>query len=301
VGLWKFIRAGWDTFSRFVKFKVGDGSRIQLWDDVWCNDVPLKEAFPGLYCLACIKDATVADSILFRGEDAHWEVNFTWTVQDWEIGTISSFLELLYSTTIKRNKEDRMCWRPSLTKGFHVKSYYKVLSSPGGGLFPWKSIWKVKVPPRVAFFSWTAALGKILTADNLRRRGLILVSWCCLCKADGESVDHLLLHCAYAKELRDMIFVWFGISWVMPRRVLELFDCWQWSMGCHQKLVVWRVIPHCIMWCLWRERNVRTFEGCELNIVGLKLQFYRYLFDWLSATGLFSFSNLLDLIDYCSI
>uniref|UniRef100_A0A2N9IUI4 Reverse transcriptase domain-containing protein n=1 Tax=Fagus sylvatica TaxID=28930 RepID=A0A2N9IUI4_FAGSY len=241
VGLWKFIRAGWDTFSRFVKFKVGDGSRIRLWDDVWCIDVPLKEAFPGLYCLACIKDATVADSILFRGEDAHWEVNFTRTVQDWEIGTISSFLELLYSTTIKRNEEDRMCWRPSLTKGFHVKSYYKVLSSPGGGLFPWKSIWKVKVPPRVAFFSWTAALGKILTADNLRRRGLILVSWCCLCKADGESVDHLLLHCAYAKELRDMIFVWFGISWVMPRRVLELFDCWQWSMGCHQKLVVWRV------------------------------------------------------------
>uniref|UniRef100_A0A2N9FZM9 Reverse transcriptase domain-containing protein n=1 Tax=Fagus sylvatica TaxID=28930 RepID=A0A2N9FZM9_FAGSY len=301
VGLWKFIRAGWDTFSRFVKFKVGDGSRIRLWDDVWCIDVPLNEAFPGLYCLACIKDATVADSILFRGEDAHWEVNFTWTVQDWEVGTISFFLELLYSTTIKRNEEDRMCWRPSLTKGFHVKSYYKVLSSPRGGLFPWKSIWKVKVPPRIVFFSWTAALGKILTVDNLRRRGLILVSWCCLCKADGESVDHLLLHCAYAKELRDMIFVWFGISWVMPRRVLELFDCWQWSMGCHQKLVVWRVIPHCIMWCLWRERNIRMFEGCELNIVELKLQFYCYLIDWLSATGLFSFSNLLDLIDYCSI
>ena len=301
VGLWKYIRAGWDKFARFVKFKVGDGSRIRLWEDVWCIDVPLKEAFPGLYCLACIKDAYVADSILFRGEDAHWEINFTRTMQDWEIGTISSFLELLYSTTIKRNEEDRMCWRPSLTKGFHVKSYYKVLSSPGGGVFPWKSIWKVKVPPRIAFFSWTAALGKILTADNLRKRGLILVSWCCLCKADGESVDHLLLHCMYAKELWDMIFGWFGISWVMPKRVVELFDCWQWNMGCPQKLVVWRVIPHCIMWCLWEERNARTFEGCELNIVELKHQFYHYLFDWLSATGLFRFSNLLEMIDYCSI
>ena len=88
---------------------------------------------------------------------------------------------------------------------------------------------------------------------------------------------------------------------MMPRRVLELFDCWQWSMGCHQKLVVWRIIPHCIMWCLWRECNARTFEGCELNIVELKLQFYCYLFDWLFATGLYRFSNLLDLIDYCSI
>ena len=93
-----------------------------------------------------------------------------------------------------------MCWKPSQTKGFPVKSYYKVISSPGVGLFPWKSIWKVKVPPRVAFFSWTAALGMISTADNLCRRGIILVSWCCMCKADGESVDHLLLHCTCARE-----------------------------------------------------------------------------------------------------
>ena len=82
----------------------------------------------------------MADSVLFRGAAANWEVNFTRTMQDREVGTISAFLELLYSTTIKRNKEDRMCWRPSLTKGFHVKSYYKVLSFHGGGLFPWKSI-----------------------------------------------------------------------------------------------------------------------------------------------------------------
>ena len=97
-----------------------------------------------------------------------------------------------------------------------------------------------------------------------------------------------------------MIFALFGIHWVMPRRVIELFDCWQGSMRRQQNLVIWRAIPHCLMWCLWRQRNARTFEGCELRVVELKLQFYRYLFDWLSATGLFSFSNLLDLIDYCS-
>jgi hypothetical protein len=56
-----------------------------------------------------------------------------------------------------------------------------------------------------------AFLGKILTAENLRRRRVILVSWCCMCKADGESVDHLLLHCVYAKELWDMDFAMFGM------------------------------------------------------------------------------------------
>uniref|UniRef100_A0A2N9IGC7 Reverse transcriptase zinc-binding domain-containing protein n=1 Tax=Fagus sylvatica TaxID=28930 RepID=A0A2N9IGC7_FAGSY len=94
-----------------------------------------------------------------------------------------------------------------------------------------KSIWKAKVPPRVAFFSWTAALGRILTAENLRRRRVIIVSWCCLCKVDGESVDHLLLHCAYAKELWDLVFAMFGIAWMMPATVRDLFDCWLGKMG----------------------------------------------------------------------
>lgn len=34
-------------------------------------------------------------------------------------------------------------------------------------MFPWKSIWKAKVPSKVAFFAWSAALRKILTIDNL--------------------------------------------------------------------------------------------------------------------------------------
>jgi hypothetical protein len=43
----------------------------------------------------------------------HWEVNFTRLVQDWELESISSFLELLYSVKIKRYEEDKMCWKPS--------------------------------------------------------------------------------------------------------------------------------------------------------------------------------------------
>ena len=29
-------------------------------------------------------------------------------------------------------------------------------------------------------------------------RGLPLVNWCCMCRCDGETVDHLLLHCKLA-------------------------------------------------------------------------------------------------------
>jgi hypothetical protein len=51
------------------------------------------------------------------------------------------------------------------------------------------------VPWRLAFFVWFAALGKILTLDNLRTRNVVVVEWCCMCKKSGESIDHLLIHC----------------------------------------------------------------------------------------------------------
>jgi hypothetical protein len=48
VGLWKNIRRGWSLFCRHVRFELGDGSRIRFWFDVWCGELPLKEAFPVL-------------------------------------------------------------------------------------------------------------------------------------------------------------------------------------------------------------------------------------------------------------
>jgi hypothetical protein len=56
--------------------------------------------------------------------------------------------------------------------------------------FPWKSSFKVKVPCKVAFLSWTATLGKILTIANLRRRRVLVLDCCYMYKRAGETVDH---------------------------------------------------------------------------------------------------------------
>jgi hypothetical protein len=299
VGLWKFIRAGWDKFSRMLKFEVGDGTRVRFWDDVWCTDGSLKEAYPELFRIARNKDACVADNFQRQGDSIHWEVTFSRLAQDWEMESFLSFLKIFYSVTITGIGEDKVCWLPSKAHIFQVKSYYDTFTCKREGWFPWKSIWKAKVPPRVAFFTWTAALGRILTAENLRRRHIMLVSWCCMCKADGESVDHLLLHCVYAKELWDLVLAMFGMCWVMPGSVRELLAAWQGKMGKHPKHMIWSAVPHCVMWCLWRERNMRIFEDCEQHVDELKLLFLRTLFEWMASTRLFCFSNVLEFTDYC--
>jgi hypothetical protein len=67
VGLWKNIRKGWETFSGFTRFEVGDGVRIKFWHDLWCEDPVLKEAFPVLFGIARVKDAWRFWVVLFSG------------------------------------------------------------------------------------------------------------------------------------------------------------------------------------------------------------------------------------------
>jgi hypothetical protein len=78
-------------------------------------------------------------------------------------------------------------------------------------------VWRTKAPPISVFFVWSAVLGKILTLDNLRKRHIIVINKCCMCKRSKETVDHLLLHCEVAFALWAAIFSHFGMAWVMPR------------------------------------------------------------------------------------
>jgi hypothetical protein len=70
----------------------------------------------------------------------------------------------------------------------------------------------------VLLFQW-----KIITLDNLRKRQIIVINRCCICKKNGESVDHLLLFCEVACVLGNAIFSRFRLSCVVPRQVVDLF------------------------------------------------------------------------------
>jgi hypothetical protein len=247
VGLWKYICMGWSKFKNHFRFEPGVGSKVSFWEDVWCGESPLKDTFPGLYNIARLREASIADNMEHANGSIQWNVAFTRLLHDWEVETLASFYNCLYSRKLRGVGEDKL-WRIHSKKGiFEVRSFYRALSIQGTSTFPWKGIWRTKAPPRVAFFAWTATRGKILTIDNLRRRGMIVVNRCWLCESDGESVDHLLIHCGVANALWNAILSCLGLSWVMPSSIKELMACWCSGGGGTKIAVVWKMIPICLM------------------------------------------------------
>ena len=71
-------------------------------------------------------------------------------------------------------------------------------------------------------------LHKILTINKLRRRNHIIINGCPMCLEDEETVHHLLIHCPFAHRVWSALFEMFGMEWVMPRTLEDLFVQWHW-------------------------------------------------------------------------
>ena len=213
-GLWRSIRKSWELFSKHIRFEVGVGDKVKFWTDQWCGDLPLHLTFPVAYGIAINRETFVASSLERLGTEVQrsWKVLLLRNPNDWKMGVVDEFLHTLGSNLPHSEQGDRMIWKLSKKGDFDVRSFYDKFRCPLPIIFPWKGIWKVKAPTHVSFFVWSATWEKILTRDILRCRGFDFVDWCIMCHCNGETVNHLLLHCGKAYQLWSLVFRSFGIS-----------------------------------------------------------------------------------------
>jgi hypothetical protein len=122
-----------------------------------------------------------------------------------------------------------------------------------------------------------------------------VILWCVMCKKHGESVDHLFLHCDVAWVVWSYFYSLFGVEWVMPSSVLDLLSGWGTLLGRGSAIRIWKQIPLCVLWGLWRERNSRLFEDVEVTVGALCRNVLNMLYLWVSAhsLGRMSFADFL--------
>ena len=167
VALWKSISQGWPSFSCYILYDIGDGSKVKFWQDHWCGETPLVVSYLDLFRFCRNKEASMVELMKSPNGVLFWDVSSFKGVHVRESEALSRFMETIYGSSIRGFGENKMCWIPSKDKGFLVKDYYRIFVGPTIFSFPWRSIWKQKIPSRIAFFVWSATLGKCLMIDNL--------------------------------------------------------------------------------------------------------------------------------------
>ncbi|WMV36605.1 hypothetical protein MTR67_029990 [Solanum verrucosum] len=148
----------------------------------------------------------------------------------------AEFLNTVNTFTGLQPGEDKLWWTGDDKGVLKVNKSYKLMDQTDQqcSSWPWKQIWKSRIPHKVSFFVWSMAKEAVLTQDNVMKRGRTLCSRCFLCGETSEIVNHLFLHCKYTHHLWRIFLSLKGISWTMPRKVVEALLCWE-EAGVHAK------------------------------------------------------------------
>ncbi|KAL6314646.1 hypothetical protein AAG906_026990 [Vitis piasezkii] len=226
---------------------VKDCRRVRFWKDNWCGNNTLCDSFPSLYALADSKDAWVTDCWDSLGEEGGWNPYFCRSFNDWEVEAVERFLSTLQGESVLEPR----------------------IAVP----FPWNIIWSPCVPTKVGFFALEASWGKVLTLDQLKRRGWAIANRCFLCCAEEESINHIIIHCSKARVLWELVFVLFGVTWVLPYSARDTLLGWHGSFVGKKHRKAWRATPLCLFWSVWKERNRIAFENEDLLVQRLKYSF----------------------------
>jgi hypothetical protein len=72
-----------------------------------------------------------------------------------------------------------------------------------------------------------------------------------------------------------IVFVLFGVKWVMLKAVVALLRCWRRKPALFRS-IVWNVMPLCFTWTIWWETGL--FEGLRFLLIGLSLCFWIFFF-----------------------
>ena len=94
---------------------------------------------------------------------------------------------------ILESGDDTRVWIASKDGYFSISTFFSSITNGLRERNAVNNIWKMKAPMRVLIFGWLAIRKRILTQDNLRRRGMTIVNGCPMCLKEEESMDHLLV------------------------------------------------------------------------------------------------------------
>ena len=186
---WKGIYEACQVLRCGLRWRVGDGSSINIRNDPWFPKPSTFKVTP----LASLQATMVSD--LIEPSTRTWKAEMV--KSGFNLDDVSPILSIPVSRTGRR---DRLVWHHSVNGEYSVRTGYGeavklmengALGRRGRGTSSenrkpnqvWNLIWKLKVPNKIKLFIWRCCNNSLVVRHNLKKRDVdFLASWEKFCK-----------------------------------------------------------------------------------------------------------------------
>ncbi|KAL0449105.1 UNVERIFIED_CONTAM: hypothetical protein Slati_1466900 [Sesamum latifolium] len=254
---WRSLLYSRDLLVASLRWQIGDGESASIVGVPW---LPRPISFQIICKLKSLPEDTKVAALL---DEAGWKEPL---VRD-EFLQIDAYCILSIRLPNTRSP-DELIWHHGKKGKFTVKSAYQLAcmlgtpASPSSRDGDWRLAWDLQLAPKIKLFIWKVYSNALPTMTNLRNRGLRLEGGCPLCDAMEEDIMHVLVRCSFAR----LIWAVSGVPWKLVESHTE--DVMVWLRAIHQRADREELeMIAVIYWSLWYHRNMRIFEGKELQAV----------------------------------
>jgi hypothetical protein len=250
-------------FNSSTIITIGDGAKARFWHNNWLEGEAPKYLAPNLFQLVKRKNKTVQQEL----------TNNSWIRSLRNRITSATHIEEFVSLWIRiqdvqllQGVRDSINWKWTQDGSYSTRSAYRIQFKGSYGRFWTEQIWRAHAENKCKVFTWILLQEKILTADNLQKRGWPHQEHCALCNGPLETGLHLCLLCPFAKAVWNIVLSWehFDDLHLQPLSDPPHIYIW-WEDAARRVPRTERrrfngVVIY-TFWNLWKERNRRIFNN----------------------------------------
>eukprot|EP00253_Pinus_taeda_P003152 PITA_03152 len=126
----------------------------------------------------------------------------------------------------------------------------------------WKELWQNPHWMKIKLFMWLVQHKKILTWENLRKRGVASPSRCQLYELQEETIEHLLNLYPFTSSLWNWVASIFRQTDRDNFSIIGTLKNWRKNFSENEIInKAWTLVPGFLIWDVWKERNNRIFKN----------------------------------------
>ena len=182
-----------DLFNASTIVTVGRGDKTSFWHSSWINGTAPKNIAPSLFLKVKRKNVTVLKAL----QNNNWVSHVCPLLTSEEIHEYVTLWQEIRLLPRDEGADDEIIWRWTTNGEYTTSSAYRIQSMGHFKKMSITPIWKAKAESKCKIFAWILLHRKILTADNLERRGWPHDPLCKLCNSAPETSPHLCKDCPY--------------------------------------------------------------------------------------------------------